>query len=251
MPWVGPAPSGIHHSRNNPITWSTRIPPECRSTVDTSRRNGSYAVSASSVRPPRRLVPVLAVLVVRVRRRTDRDALGEAVLQRPGVGPDPADPDREIGHQRRAPSRPAAPPGARPRAARPAPTAASSRSRSRRRGPRGTPPRPPPAGCRSSSGQLRRIRAVRSRTAPTRSRSRAAPDPRAAGSLAATPSRPAVRGTAKMILQRGPLDRPARVPVDGRRPAPAGRPARPGVAGPRRAGRRRRSAYSGIRSGRR
>ena len=38
------------------------------------------------VRPPRRLLPVLAVLVVRVRRRADGHALREDVLQAPGVG---------------------------------------------------------------------------------------------------------------------------------------------------------------------
>ena len=47
MPSVGPAPAGIHHSRNSPITWSTRIPPACRRIVETICRKGAYAVAAS------------------------------------------------------------------------------------------------------------------------------------------------------------------------------------------------------------
>ena len=87
------------------------------------------------VRPPRRLRPVLALLVERVGRRADRDAAGHHVLQRPGVGA-VADGPRQRGRARpRATCPPPARGRARPPAARRRPTAASRRSRPGRRAP--------------------------------------------------------------------------------------------------------------------
>ena len=34
-------PSGTHHSRNRPMMWSTRMPPECRRMPATMLRNGA------------------------------------------------------------------------------------------------------------------------------------------------------------------------------------------------------------------
>jgi hypothetical protein len=51
-----------------------------------------------SVRSPRGLVPVLAGLTVRVRRRADGDALRQRVLPGPGVGPGQAHADGQVVH---------------------------------------------------------------------------------------------------------------------------------------------------------
>ena len=202
-----------------------------------------------AVGTPGRLLPVLAVLVVGVGWRADRDPAGVRLLQRPRVGPAPVDADGEVGHHAQAHARRgAAPAGSRP-AARRAPTAASggthgvgvllAEGRHARAGP----------GCFSS----RRPRRASRRRAPRRSRprwrSRRGRDPRGGGSPRRRARRPADRGDLEDLAQRGPLGGPRGVAVDavGHRVAGLARAARAATA--RSAGAR--AAYSGIRSGRR
>ena len=87
------------------MTWSMRMAPACRSTVRSMSRYGLYAGARQGVGAPRRLRPVLPLLVVHVRRRTDRGAAGEHVAERPHVGALRVHADGEVVHDARAPCR--------------------------------------------------------------------------------------------------------------------------------------------------
>ena len=164
------------------------------------------------VGPPRRLVPVLAVLVVRIGRRAHGDAAGEAVLERPGVGPETVDPDGQIGHH------PEAHAGAQARLVRRRQLLVQQPLQPAVEvdlalvgGPEGRDARGRPDDARlraSPSGPARR-----SPTAPPRWRSRAGPAlPAAVGRQRLLPAGGPRDG--EDHLQRGSLRRPGRVPVD-------------------------------------
>ena len=180
-------------------------------------RNGAYAGLGQPVRPPRRLAPVLPVLVVRVRRRADRDAAGEDVLQRPGVGAVRVHADRQVVHDAERHAGPE--PGL------PGPTASCSSSTHCSQQWKstssacvaGTRATAGEAGCRSSAGQSAKSGPCSSHSAHQVAKS-SSPCPPGAGRPSKASSRPAVRGTAKMSSQRLPLRVPGAVAVDrGRR----------------------------------
>ena len=107
-PALAGMPRGIHHSRNRPSTWSMRMPPACRSTC-AACRGGDERRVGERVGAPRRLRPVLAHLVVHVRRRTDGDVLWRARRAAPArVGALGCTPGRRGRASRRWPCRPGA-----------------------------------------------------------------------------------------------------------------------------------------------
>ena len=68
------------------MMWSTRMPPESRSTRAHHVAEGRVAELGEPVGPPRRLAPVLAELVELVRAAPHGDPAGEGVPQAPRVG---------------------------------------------------------------------------------------------------------------------------------------------------------------------
>ena len=203
------------------------------------------------VRPPRRLRPVLTVLVERVRWRTDRDPAGEDVLQRPGIRPLRMHPDGQVVHHAQRHPGPGRGCLGGATAARPAPTAATGGSRPRRRSRRGTPATAGDAGCRSSVGHSCQSGPVHlEQRAPGRVVVQTPALPRSGRPGRRSPGR---RCAAPGESARAPcVSRPRRCP--GR--SGPGRPARHGTVSAERLRRcagppASRSAYSGIRSTRR
>ena len=133
------------------------------------------------VRPPRRLAPVLAELVVGVRRRADLDALRVDVLQPPRVGAAGVHADREVVHDAEPHPGAASPWPGPAGAARRAPTAASTRSRPGRRASRANVRRPGSSWRPELGRPLAGRRCRGPRPARSRSRSRRARRPRAGG----------------------------------------------------------------------
>ena len=249
------APSGIHQSRNSPMTWSMRMAPACRSTVRSMSRYGLYAARGQGVGAPRRLRPVLPLLVVHVRRRTDRRAPGEHVAERPHVRALRVHADGEVVHdaQRHAAVERGAL-GVRPAARRP-PTAATGGTRRARRARRAARPPAPTTGRAPRRATARRRRT--SRRARTRARTSPGPCPPArrtrrtppAGRPTAAPRRrPRARRAWRSRRRRGRSGRRRRrwrAPVRTPTPPACGPP----TTGSRPRGRPRRGCRAGSRSG--
>ena len=206
------------------------------------------------VGPPRWLLPVLAVLVVRVGRRADGDPGGVRLLQRPRVRAAPVHADREVGHHAEAHAGPAQLELGRGELLVEHPLQPLVELDGPRRAPRGTSPRravrvPQLGGPGQRVGPVHlgdgRPGGVVVETAAL------APSVALEGQVAARR-----RTHLEDLAQRGPLGAPRRVAVDpvgepGRRPSRAARavtPGRPGSA-PRARGCARVARRSGCRSG--
>ena len=81
------------------MTWSTRMPAGVPETGPHRLDERPVAGRAQPVRHERRQAPVLPVEREVVGRRPHRDALGQHVLPRPGVGALAVEADGEVGHQ--------------------------------------------------------------------------------------------------------------------------------------------------------
>ena len=91
-----PSARGIQNSRNRPITWSMRRPPDVAEHRADRLDERLVAGGAQPVRDERRQAPVLAGGVELVGRRADRDVARQQVLPAPGVGARDVEADRQV-----------------------------------------------------------------------------------------------------------------------------------------------------------
>ena len=85
------------------MTWSTRIPAGVPETGPHRLDERAVPGGAEPMRHERRQPPVLPLEREVVGRRPHRDALGQHVLPRPGVGALAVEADGEVGHQAKGP----------------------------------------------------------------------------------------------------------------------------------------------------